>query len=51
MCDWDEADYAEYLLWVRAAQATAPSPTTISRLEKNRWKPAEEVPAQDAVEA
>jgi len=24
MCDWEERDYAEYLLWVEAARAQVP---------------------------
>jgi hypothetical protein len=30
MCDWDEAEYAEYLLWLEAAEASTRAPGAAS---------------------
>jgi len=51
MCDWSESDYAEYLRWVEAAEASSRVLAEKSRPEKNRWEAVGVLPAKDAIEA
>jgi hypothetical protein len=39
MCDWDEAEYEEYLLWVESARArarTQPAPPSRNEARRER---------------
>ncbi|HLM70560.1 MAG: hypothetical protein ACHQ0I_00300 [Candidatus Lutacidiplasmatales archaeon] len=40
MCDWEEEEYAEYLLWSAAQRATAPAAgTTAGHVETRPTRP------------
>jgi hypothetical protein len=51
MCDWDEAEYAEYLLWVEAAQIRARAAMESPVRESARREPPPLVVQPIAVEA